>query len=183
MKIRALGERVELRAYKISDFKKLRESAEARGPAVDHHDTPVKITTFTELTKYKECVLRIHSLAKDRNQYKFGIFEKKSGEFIGEIGLFVINKQLRWANLGYQLHNQHFGKSYATEAAKLGLKLAFKTLDFHRIEAAMELDNEASKKVAVKIGLEFEGVRKKFFADKGGIDMNVYAANAIDYEG
>lgn len=36
-------------------------------------------------------------------------------------------------------------QSYATEAAKLGLIVAFKELSFHRIEAGVELSNKASQ--------------------------------------
>jgi RimJ/RimL family protein N-acetyltransferase len=105
----------------------------------------------------------------------------RQGDFIGQIDFFVINKQLRWANLGYNIHNQYRNQGYATEAAQLGLKIAFKDLNFHRIEAATELRNKPSQKVALKSGLLREGKRIKFLPDDGGIDMVVFGQNAIDY--
>ena len=94
----------------------------------------------------------------------------------------MINSQLRWANLGYNIQNQYRNQGYATEASKLGLKIAFEVLNFHRLEAAAELRNKPSQKVALKAGLKREGVRKKFFPDNGGTDMVVFAQNAIDYK-
>lgn len=134
-----------------------------------------------DLIEFKGRLERQRTNGKDGDHFIFGVFDKKAGTYLGQIDIFTINRQLQWGNLGYHIQNQYFGKGYATEANKLALKVAFKQLGYHRIEAAMELDNKASQKVARRAGLVFEGVRKKFFPEDGGVDMKVFATNAIDY--
>lgn len=142
-------------------------------------DGPISLGQV-DYQEFKEKVKRHRSRGKDRIHFIFGIFEKKTGELIGTLDLLTINEQIGWGNLGYHIQNQYYSKGYATEASRLALTIAFKQLNFHRIEAAMEMDNHASKKVAIKSGLKYEGIRKKFFPHEGGIDMRVYATNAID---
>jgi len=178
----ASGKRLVLRPYKVSDFKSLRLSFERRLPAIDRFDKPIASTKEPDTKKFKERVQRYRRLGKEGHQFFFGAFDKKTGEFIGQIDLFVINNQLRWINLGYIIQNQYRNKGYATEVAKLGLRIAFKQLNFHHVEAAIELANKASQKVALNAGLVKEGKRIKFFPDNGGIDMIVFGQNRIDYK-
>jgi ribosomal-protein-alanine N-acetyltransferase len=181
-KIHLLSKRLELRPYWFSDFKIVQKSHKNRVATVDKFDVPIPTSKESDYQKYKERLNRQRSHGKDELHFIFGVFDKKNGLYIGQIDLFTINKQLRWGNIGYHIQNQFYRRGYATEAGKLGLKAAFKFLGFHRVEAAMELDNKGSQQVAIKIGLKFEGKRIKFFPDKGGLDMNVYATNAIDYK-
>jgi RimJ/RimL family protein N-acetyltransferase len=156
-------------------------SLSARGPAIDRFDEPVRAATETDRAKFRERVLKYKRNAKDAVHFVFGIFERRSGEFIGQIDFFLINKHLAWANLGYNIHNQYANQGFATEAATLALRHGFEKLKFHRIEAATEVANKASQRVALKAGLLREGKRRKFFPQNGGVDMVVFAKNAIDY--
>lgn len=180
-KIQMVGPRLKLRSYNFSDFRILKASHEQRSLKLNRFDEPVSAAKETDYRKFKDRVMRYRRVAKEGRQFVFGIFEKKSGVYIGQIDFFVINKQLRWANLGYHIQNQYFGKGFATEAAKLGLAIAFRKLNLHRIEAATEPSNKASQKVARRAGLLLEGKRKKFFSDDGGVDMIIFATNAFDY--
>lgn len=182
IKTQTAGPRLVLRPYNISDFKKIYASHMARLPAVNKYDEPILTSKEIEdLKKYKEKVYRHRKNGKDKHHFVFGIFSKKDGAYIGQVDLFTFNKQLRWANLGYHIQNQFFGKGYASEAASLALKIGFRHLNFYRIEASMEIRNKASQKVAMNCGLQYEGIRKKFFPQDGGVDLKVFATNAIDY--
>ena len=72
-------------------------------------------------------------------------------------------------------------KGFATEAVKASLEIGFNQIEFHRIEAGCEQSNKASIKVAKRVGLIREGVRKKFFPQDGGLDMVFFAQNAFDF--
>lgn len=181
IKIQSTGRRLTLRPYKLSDFKALEASHISRLPPVDKFDEPVPTIKELDYKKYKKRVLRHRAHGKSGHHFIFGVFEKKTGAYVGQIDVFTINKRLRWANIGYHIQNQYFGKGYASEAGRLALQIVFNQLNFHRVEAGTELENKASQKVALKIGLRPEGVRKKFFPDNGGIDMLFYATNAFDF--
>jgi len=133
-KIQKVGPRLKLRSYNFSDFRILKASHEQRSLKLNRFDEPISAAKETDYRKFKDRVMRYRRVAKEGRQFVFGIFEKKSGVYIGQIDFFVINKQLRWANLGYHIQNQYFGKGFATEAAKLGLAIAFRKLNLHRIE-------------------------------------------------
>ena len=113
--------------------------------------------------------------------FVFGVFDNKSNAHVGRVTLMLINKQLQWANLGYQVHQRYRSKGYATEATIALLTFGFEVLQFHRIESATKLDNVAATKVAQRAGMAFEGVRRNFFPDRSDSDMSVFAANAIDF--
>jgi ribosomal-protein-alanine N-acetyltransferase len=180
-KILLASKRLVLRPYKVSDFKGCKASHDGRIIPVNKYDEPVPTPSSNGLMEFKERIKRQRINGKDGRHFIFGVFDKRSGAYLGQIDIFTISRELRWGNLGYHIQNQYFGKGYASEASKLALAVAFKQLGFHRIEAAMELDNKVSQKVALRAGLIFEGVRKKFFPDDGGVDMKVFATNAIDH--
>lgn len=181
-KISVAGKKVTVRSYRFSDFKNCLNAHAARLPKVNDFDNEIPASKDKNPGEFKKRIRRHREIAKNGHHYIFGVFENKSGDFVGQVDFFVINKQLRWGNLGYVIHNHHWSKGYATEASRLALKIAFKKLGFHRIEAATEIKNKASIKVAKRAGLFYEGKRKRFFPENGGIDMVVYATNAIDYK-
>jgi ribosomal-protein-alanine N-acetyltransferase len=181
-KIILRGKSLTLRAYKFSDFKICQASHLSRLPSVNKFDTPIPISKDPSYDQFKERITRYKTRAKNNQHFVFGLFDKKTNAHIGHVDLLVISQEVRWGNLGYHIQNQYFNKGYASEGCKLALKAAFEFLNFHRIEASMEIANKPSRAVAVNIGLDFEGKRKKFFPKDGGLDMWVYATNAIDYK-
>lgn len=179
--IRIQSRRLVLRPYKASDFKRCTLSHSARLPSKSRFEEPIPIGKESSAESFNARVDRYKMLGNDRHHFVFGVFDRKTRAFVGQVDLFMINKQLRWGNLGYHIQNQYAGKGYATEASELALRLAFSTCEFHRIEAAMEPSNRASKKVAQKLGLRYEGKRLKFFPDSKS-DLLVFATNAVDYQ-
>jgi [ribosomal protein S5]-alanine N-acetyltransferase len=115
--------------------------------------------------------------------YFFGIFHRETGEMVGGIDLLVIQRlQFQYANLGYEIHNQHWGQGYAVEGARAALEIAFRDLHLHRVEALMEKNHKASRKVASRLGMKREGVRRGyFFTGKSWMDADVYAITAEDF--
>ncbi len=182
LKIKTQSKRIVLRPYKLTDFSICKSSQGDRLPNCNKFDEEIPTPKSRTYQVFKNRVERHRKHGRMKVHFILAVFERKSGSYIGQIDFFVINKQLRWANLGYQIQNQYWGKGYATEACRLALNIAFSELDFHRIEAATEIQNRASIKVAKKSGMTYEGKRNKFFPENGGIDMVVYGANSIDYK-
>ncbi|MCL2575803.1 MAG: GNAT family N-acetyltransferase [Defluviitaleaceae bacterium] len=59
-------------------------------------------------------------------------------------------------SIGWIVRKDHWGKGYATEAAKAVLSFAFDVLDAEKVIATCDYRNAASIKVMEKIGLTFE---------------------------
>lgn len=88
------------------------------------------------------------------------VFEKKTGRFIGQAGLFHLGYNLEQSEieLAYRLHKQYWGKGYATELAKALIKHGFNDLKLPRIIALVHPDNLASKRVMEKAGMSYYGL-------------------------
>jgi ribosomal-protein-alanine N-acetyltransferase len=168
-----------LRPYRVSDWEKIRSSQQGAltfegdgGMSIEEQMTPDAFACLVSMWK-RNWRRRVH--------YVFGVFGGQDETHLGRISLFLINRQLRWANIGFQIHHQYRGHGVATDAARMALAFAFETLGFHRIEAATDLKNVAAARVAIKVGMEFEGLRRNFFHWRVGSDMQVYAANYPEY--
>lgn len=85
------------------------------------------------------------------------IIETKTGEFVGDCGLTwqAVNGRPE-LEVGYHVRAEVQGRGYATEAAAACRDFARNVLEAAHLVAIIHPDNTASRRVAEKIGLEFE---------------------------
>lgn len=90
----------------------------------------------------------------------FSVFEKHSGEFVGQAGLFHVGFDTNQSDieLAYRLHTKFWNRGYATELAKALIDYGFKTLSLPKIIAAVHPENERSRKVMEKAGMSYIGI-------------------------
>lgn len=179
----ARSKRLELRPLTLKDYSAWYSGYSGRAPGKSRFDPGRPQDKELTPSAFRKRVARQRFWASSREGFIFQIFDRKTGAILGFVGFFVISARNRWANLGYEIHNQHGGKGYASEAAQLCLEIGFGDLDFHRIEASCPTDHKASAKVAKNAGLISEGMRKKFFPQEGGVNMLIFAQNQIDWKG
>lgn len=92
-------------------------------------------------------------------EHSFGlwIIETKSGDFVGDCGLTWQPVSGRTElEVGFHVRAEMQGRGYATEAAAACRDFARDVLKTDHLVAIIHPDNTASKRVAEKIGLEFE---------------------------
>jgi ribosomal-protein-alanine N-acetyltransferase len=125
---------------------------------------------------------KLKALAKKDKYYRYVIFEKKSGALIGFIDFDIfVRSHHQFANFGYQIFNRHWNKGYGKEASLAGLKIGFKQLHLNRLEAAINLDNKVSIRLAKSIGMKREGIKKRYWYEFGKwTDHLIYVANPED---
>jgi len=89
--------------------------------------------------------------------YGLWIIETKAGKFAGDCGLTwqVVNGRPE-LEVGYHVRAEMQGRGYATEAAAACRDFARDVLAARHLVAIIHPDNRASRRVAEKIGLEFE---------------------------
>lgn len=66
------------------------------------------------------------------------------------------------AELGYALGRPHWGKGIMTEAARRVTDWAMNQPEICRVWALCDVDNTASARVLEKIGMQFEGILRRF---------------------
>lgn len=79
---------------------------------------------------------------------------------IGAMGLAIKPQHAR-GELGYWIAATHWGKGYATEAARAFVDYAFFNLSLHRVQAQHLVRNPASGRVMQKLGMQLEGVLRE----------------------
>jgi len=88
----------------------------------------------------------------ERSEFPFGVFQRRTGRFLGGVGLNRLDRRDRSANLGYRVGAAHRGQGVALRAARLAASFGFVELDLIRIEIVVLPDNRASLRVAEKLG-------------------------------
>jgi ribosomal-protein-alanine N-acetyltransferase len=84
-----------------------------------------------------------------------------------------------YLQLGYFLAVEYWGKGYATEAAKMGLKLGFYGLNQQRIDAFAHINNIPSRHIlSAKLGMTC--ITDQFIYD--GRQYSHYMINRSDYQ-
>jgi RimJ/RimL family protein N-acetyltransferase len=81
---------------------------------------------------------------------------KATTELIGECSLHLLSDEHRQGEIGFIVHPDHHGRGYATEAARVLLRLAFEDLDLHRVVGRLEARNTASARVLEKLRMRRE---------------------------
>lgn len=122
------------------------------------------------------------NLAKNDDCYIYCVFEKKSGELVGQVDFDIFLRSThQFANFGYFIFNRYWGRGYGQEASAAGLKIGFKQLKLNRLEAAINLDNKKSIRLVQTIGMRKEGIKKRYwFEDGQWVDHLIYVANPED---
>lgn len=96
--------------------------------------------------------------------------------FYGACGLNGLDKDHKKAEIGYWLLKEHWGNGYISEAVPFIVKYGFEQLGLHRIEAIVETENSASKKLMDRLGFEHEGTLIECELKNGKyISLDMYA--------
>lgn len=176
----ALTPRLAVRPLAWGDYVPWLAGYQGRGPSRSPYDEgwfdPSELTEEWFVRRLKDWA---KWAAADRC-YPLAIVSREDGRIFGECDITThMREDFQYGRVGYAIHNQYWGHGYATEALKALLHIGFCQLDFHRLEAHINLGNHASQRVARKAGMTFECVRRGFILEHGRwTDHEVYAAIA-----
>lgn len=98
-----------------------------------------------------------------QNKHGFGfcsVFEKNSGEFVGQAGLFHLgfDETQKDIEIAYRLKQKYWGKGYATELAEALISWGFMHLTVEKLVALVWPGNVRSQHVLEKAGLTYQGI-------------------------
>ncbi len=112
----------------------------------------------------------------------YAIVLKENNKMIGTVELHSYTPNFK-AELGYTVSPYYWGKGIAVEASKVAIEVGFEYLGLKRIECTTYVDNFQSQRVCEKLGLTFEGIRKKGYQLYDGTfhDIRCYAITDDEY--
>jgi len=103
-----------------------------------------------------------------REAIRWGITLKGESRVIGSCGFHQFDAGFHRAETGYELHRTFWGQGVMTEAVSAILTYGFTELELHRVEAVIDIANERSKGLLLKLGFTYEGnLRQRYsFRDR-----------------
>jgi RimJ/RimL family protein N-acetyltransferase len=114
-------------------------------------------------------------LMKKGLSYELAIRLKSTDELIGIMAILKVDKKNKNAELGYWITKGYWNSGFATEAGNKVLEFGFNALNLERMYAKFVPENNASKRVMEKIGMEYEGkLRHEVLKENKFIDMIYY---------
>ncbi|WP_025692999.1 GNAT family N-acetyltransferase [Paenibacillus zanthoxyli] len=158
-----------------------------RNRVVHSRYEPKREESFFTLNGQKQLILqRMEEEELDR-AYMFGIYSSEEKRLIGQITINNIVRGVgQFADLGYFIDHAQQGRGYMTGAVGLAVNYAFQALGLHRLQAAILLHNDASRRVLEKNGFQAEGIARRFLKIDGQWqDHRTYAllADEVTFEG
>ena len=90
------------------------------------------------------------------------VFEKNTGEFVGQAGIFHIGHYdlQPEIEIGYRFHVKYWGKGFATEVTRALVAWGFNNLNIDTIVSFVVTENIASRRVLEKSGFHHIGLKK-----------------------
>lgn len=141
-------DRLELRQFSVADAAGF--YALNADPEVLRYTGDVPFATVAEA----EAFIRDYR-HYDRCGYgRWSVFLKETGEYIGFCGLNH-RAAANEVDVGFRFLRKHWGKGYATEAARASLAHGFSVYGLDRIVARAMKDNLASHRVLQKLGMQY----------------------------
>ncbi len=120
------------------------------------------------LADTQELIRQIQAHYARREALRWGITLQGEDRLIGSCSLHHFDQGFHRAETGYELDRAFWGKGIMTEALSAILTYGFTELGLHRVEALIDIVNERSKGLLLKLGFTYEGnLRQRYsFRDR-----------------
>ncbi|KAB8135733.1 GNAT family N-acetyltransferase [Gracilibacillus oryzae] len=113
---------------------------------------------------------------KEKRGIRWGMERKGEKGLIGTIGFNGWSPKHKRAEIGYEIHPDHWRKGYTLEAVLRVTEYGFETLELNRIGAVVFINNQASNNLLTKAGFQKEGILRDYMCQNGeSHDTYVYS--------
>ncbi|MGO8946712.1 MAG: GNAT family N-acetyltransferase [Ktedonobacterales bacterium] len=109
------------------------------------------------LDETRESIEQTQTHYAQREAIRWGIGLKVEDQLIGSCGFHHFDPDFHRAETGYALNHACWGQGIMTEAVSAILTYGFVELGLHRVEAIIDIANERSKGLLLKLGFTYEG--------------------------
>ena len=116
-----------------------------------------------------------HSTWEKGTFFDYGIFERETGTYMGNVGVISISWQHDRCEFGYWILGRFEGKGFVAEAVS-ALEKVCAGLGFHRMEIRCSSGNQKSASVPKRLGYALDGTLKEDTIEHGAYtDTLVFA--------
>ncbi len=151
------GEGVYLRAPEPRDYQEWADVREASRAFLTPWE-PTWAADETSRGSYRYKLRRYAEDARDDKAHALFVFREEDDALVGGVTISNIRRGVaQMAALGYWAGEMYAGRGYITAAVRASVRFAFDDLNLHRVEAACQPDNIASRRVLEKAGFTQEG--------------------------
>ena len=112
----------------------------------------------------QKLIEQIHRRYAGREAIRWGIALQGEDRLLGSCSLHHFDAGFHRAETGYDLNRASWGKGIMTEAMSAILTYGFAELGLHRVEAIIDIANERSKALLLKLGFTYEGNLRQRYA-------------------
>lgn len=176
--MRLTDEEILLRPFRLDDahdlYCAIRESLKELRPWMSWATDGYSEQTAREYITIARARWEEHSF------YAFAIL--RGDDLLGACTLSSIHPVYHFCNLGYWVRTSCHGQGIAGRAAKLAARFAFEQLGLIRAEIVISVKNQASIRVAEKIGAHYEGILlNRMVVGKSVYDAHMYSLLPSDF--
>lgn len=107
----------------------------------------------------EDFVRRCISAWEHETRFPFIVMWKGTGEVVGMIDPRIEGPKV---GIGYGAARLHWGKGYVPEATRAVIDWAFQQPSIYRVYATTDVENVASRRVLEKVGMQCEGILRKY---------------------
>ncbi len=161
------GENVLLRYPEMADYA---QWSALRGASRDFLSPWEPTWAADELTRtaFRRRLRRYQREIRNDLAYPFFVFRKSDGVLIGGCTLTNVRRGVtQSAAIGYWIGAPYARQGYMHAALKVVQPFVFELLGLHRLEAACIPENEASRKLLLKVGFREEGRARRYLQING----------------
>ena len=134
---------------------------------------------YTELTA-RQYITVTRARWVERTLFAFAI--TRGHEIVGGCTLSSIHHVYHYCNVGYWVRTSCHGQGIAGRAAKLAVRFGFENVGLIRAEIVVAVGNQASMRVAEKIGAHYEGILlNRMVVGKSIYDAHMYSLLPADF--
>jgi [ribosomal protein S5]-alanine N-acetyltransferase len=118
------------------------------------------------IDKTREWITQVEARYTQREAIRWGVTFADQDEIIGSCSFHHFAAHGQCVETGYDLNRVYWGQGVMTEAMSAVLTYGFSTLELHRIEAIIDIQNVRSKALLEKLGFTYEGnLRQRYYME------------------
>ncbi|NOT38376.1 MAG: GNAT family N-acetyltransferase [Saprospiraceae bacterium] len=135
----------------------------------------------TDKKELEDVVRFIQQQYKDFGIGRWAVLDKETGDFLGWSGLKYVTTEINgysnYYDLGYRFIRKYWGQGIATESALAIISHAFQNMKLDDVYSMVELENAASNKLLLKIGMKYKNT-----FDYEGVNHNWFSISSLEYK-